>query len=56
VTDQPTPPGETAQPIGWVVTDPAGNVVDSGPVSEAHAVAWVGEMIAEASRNEGEQQ
>jgi hypothetical protein len=56
VTDQPIPPGEIAEPIGWVVTDPAGNVVDSGPVSEAQAVAWVGEMIAEASRNEGEQQ
>lgn len=48
--------GDTGEPIGWVVTDPDGNVVETGPVTEAKAVAWVGEMLAEASRNEGEQQ
>jgi hypothetical protein len=40
--------------VGWVVTDPDGNVVDSGGVSEAHAVAWLGELI-ETAKNEGEQ-
>jgi hypothetical protein len=40
--------------VGWVVTDPDGNVVDSGGVSEAHAVAWLSELI-EAAKNEGEQ-
>jgi hypothetical protein len=34
--------------VGWVVTDPDGNVVDSGGVSEAHAVAWLGELIDNA--------
>ena len=52
MTDEPQP--DTIQ-VGWVVTDPDGNVVDSGPVSEAKATAWVGEMLAEAARNEGEQ-
>jgi hypothetical protein len=47
-------PAEPVQ-IGWVITDPDGNVVASGPVTEAKATAWVGEMLAEASRNEGEQ-
>jgi hypothetical protein len=42
--------------VGWVVTDPDGNVVDSGGVTEAKATVWVGEMLAEAARNEGEQQ
>jgi hypothetical protein len=45
---------ETVQ-VGWVVTDPDGNVVDSGGVTEAKATVWVGEMLAEAARNEGEQ-
>lgn len=47
--------GALGQPLGWMVTDPDGNVVDSGPVSEAQAVAWLSEMAAEAARNEGEQ-
>lgn len=47
--------GDAGEPIGWVETDPTGKVVQSGPVSQAHAVAWVGEFLAEASRNEGEQ-
>jgi hypothetical protein len=42
--------------VGWVVTDPDGNVVDRGPVTEAKAVAWIGELLAEAKRNEGEQE
>jgi hypothetical protein len=43
------------QVVGWQVVDPDGNVVQSGPVSEAQATAWLSEMIAEAARNEGEQ-
>jgi hypothetical protein len=39
--------------VGWVVTDPDGNVVDSGGVSEAHAVAWLGELIDNA-KTEGD--
>lgn len=46
--------GDPGEPIGWVVTNPDGEVVQSGSVSEAHAVAWVGEMLAEANRNEEE--
>jgi hypothetical protein len=58
VSTEPTPPqGEAAEPIGWIVTDPDGNVVDSGPVSEAEAVAWLGELLAEPARtSEGEQE
>ena len=41
--------------IGWVVTDPDGNIVDSGPVSEARAVAWVGELLQQHLGTEGEQ-
>lgn len=52
----PTPAPDVEQAPGWYVTDPDGNVVDSGPVTEAQAVAWVGELLAEASANEGEQQ
>lgn len=47
---------DVAEPIGWYVTDPDGNVVASGPVTEAKAAAWVGELLAEAARNEGEQE
>jgi hypothetical protein len=53
MTDEPQP--EAIQ-VGWVVTDPDGNVVDFGPVTEAKATVWVGEMLAEATRNEGEQE
>jgi hypothetical protein len=53
VTDQPQ--DEPVQ-VGWFVTDQAGNVVDSGPVTEARATAWVGELLAEAARNEGDQE
>lgn len=42
--------------VGWVVTDPDGNVVDSGEVTVAKPTVWVGEMLAEAARNEGEQE
>lgn len=50
MTDEPTP----AQPdlekaLGWVVTDPDGNVVASGSISEAQAAFLVGD-------SEGEQQ
>jgi hypothetical protein len=54
VTDQPQ--GETPEPIGWFITDPDGNVVDSGPVTVAKPTVWVGELLAEAARNEGEQE
>jgi hypothetical protein len=42
--------------VGWVITDPDGNVVAAGGVSKAKPTAWVGEMLAEAARNEGEQE
>lgn len=29
--------------LGWVVTDPDGNVVDSGPLTEAQAAFLIGE-------------
>lgn len=48
---------QTPEPIGWMVTDPDGNVVQSGPVTEAKAAAWVGELIAQAQAStEGEQE
>jgi hypothetical protein len=57
MSDEPTTAKpDVEQAPGWYVTDPDGNIVDSGPVTEAQATAWVGEMLAEASRNEGEQQ
>lgn len=45
-------PGDPGEPIGWVVTDPDGVVVQSGTVSEAHAVAWVGELLAGVDEGE----
>lgn len=41
--------------VGWVVTDPDGNVVDSGPVSIAKADGRLAELIEQLS-TEGEQQ
>lgn len=52
--DEQQPAEQTEQP-GWQVVDPDGNVVASGPISKAQAVAWLSEMAAEAARNEGEQ-
>lgn len=49
---QPEP--DQAQPLGWTVTDPDGNVVASGQMSIAQPAAWVSELLANAS--EGEQQ
>jgi hypothetical protein len=46
---------EAGEPIGWLVTDPDGNIVASGPVTEAKAAAWVGELIEQA-RNSTEGQ
>jgi oligoribonuclease (3'-5' exoribonuclease) len=40
--------------LGWVVTDPDGNVVESGGVSIAKADGRLAEMIDQA-RSEGEQ-
>lgn len=40
------------EPLGWAVTDPDGNLVDSGPISQAQAAAWIGELLAEAERNQ----
>ncbi|HWB36643.1 MAG TPA: hypothetical protein VHA75_11525 [Rugosimonospora sp.] len=31
------------QPVGWVVLDPAGNVVQSGPVTDLEMVSGLGE-------------
>lgn len=36
-TQAPAP--DIAEAPGWVVLDPDGNIVDSGPVTEAMAVA-----------------
>lgn len=36
-------PGDAGEPLGWVVIDPAGNVVDSGPISHALPVSAAGE-------------
>lgn len=39
-----TCPAETdAEPLGWVVTDPDGNVIASGPITHAQAAFLVGE-------------
>jgi hypothetical protein len=43
---------DLAEAPGWVVLDPAGNVVDSGTVSHAQAAFLVGET---SDSNEGEQ-
>lgn len=51
MTDEQTPQTESGEPIGWMVTDPDGNVVASGPVTEAQAVFLVGE----ASTDEGDE-
>lgn len=51
--DQTQPDVEQAP--GWYVTDPDGNVVASGPVTEAQAAGWVSELLAEAGSSEGEQ-
>jgi len=55
VSDVPAQPPPDEIEIGWQVIDPDGNVVQSGPISKAHAAAWVGELI-EAARNEGAQE
>lgn len=44
-------PGDPGEPLGWVVTDPDGKVVDSGPITHAQAAFLVGE----GSESEGEQ-
>lgn len=54
MSDQPAQPQPDAAPIGWIVTDPDGNIVDSGPVSEAQAAGWLAELIA-GNSTEGEQ-
>lgn len=43
MSDQPTAQPDAEEPLGWVVTDPDGNVVDSGPISHAQAAFLVGE-------------
>lgn len=41
MTDQPQPDVDEAP--GWYVTDPDGNIVDSGPISLALPVTTAGE-------------
>lgn len=41
--------------IGWTVTDPDGNVIESGGVSIAKADGQLAELIEQA-RTEGEQE
>lgn len=49
---------QTPEPIGWVVTDPDGNVVDSGGISIAQADGQLAGLIAAAAaaQEEGEQE
>lgn len=42
---------EAGEPIGWVITDPDGNVVASGPLTHAEAAF----LIGEATDTEGAQ-
>jgi hypothetical protein len=56
MSEQPMTSAEEPPQVGWQVLDPDGNVVDSGPVTEAKATAWVAEMLAEAARNNEEEQ
>lgn len=48
---EPNPAEPDVQPIGWQVVDPDGNVVDSGPITEAQAAFLIGD-----GEPEGEQQ
>lgn len=53
MTDQPQPDRpqpDLEQAPGWAVLNPDGNVVDSGPLTEAKAAFLIGEG------NEGEQE
>lgn len=55
MTDQPTvPEPDPDEPPGWRVLDPVGNVVDSGPMTEAKPAGWLAELVEQA-RSEGEQ-
>lgn len=47
-TDTPTTPDLYEAP-GWVILDPDGNVVDSGPLIEALAAADSGEAETEGA-------
>lgn len=51
MTDEPTPQPDLDEAPGWVVRDPDGNVVDSGPLTRAEPAFVVGET----SDTEGEQ-
>jgi hypothetical protein len=46
---QPIEP-EQGQVLGWVVTDPDGNVVDSGPLTHAQAAFFTGEASTEGEQ------
>lgn len=51
MTDQPTAPQPNLDEApGWVVTDPDGNVVDSGPLTHAQAAFLVGEADTEGDQ------
>jgi hypothetical protein len=56
VSDQQSESPEFDEGHGWRVLDADGNVVASGGISEAKPTVWVGEYLAEASRNQGEQE
>jgi hypothetical protein len=43
VSDEPTPTPDVDEAPGWLVLDPDGNVVDSGPIVDLTAVADTGE-------------
>lgn len=53
MSDEPTLSGpDLAEAPGWVVTDAKGNVVDSGPLTQAQAAFLTGE----APDTDGEQE
>lgn len=40
-------PPDLAAPLGWIITDPDGNVVDSGQIIELDAVTDAGTELAD---------
>lgn len=53
MTDETPARPDLEEAPGWVVLDPGGNVVDSGPISHAQAAFLVGQTTE--SDSEGEQ-
>jgi hypothetical protein len=47
MSDEPTPQPDVDEAPGWVVRDPDGNVVATGPLTEALPVSGAGDAPAE---------